>query len=68
MEKKIYVEGLDDSNQEAVQNAISAVAGVTSCVATVAKMQILVNFDEGNAGIEDAINNAISSSGITPLN
>ena len=68
MEKKIYVEGLDDANQGAVQSAVAAVEGVTSCTATAAKMQVLVNFDESTAGIEDAINNAISGAGVTPLN
>ncbi len=69
MEKKIYVVGLDDSNKEnQVNAAVSAVAGVSSCTANSAKAQVLVVFDEGTAGIEDAINKAISGTGVDVLN
>ncbi|MBO4732464.1 MAG: cation transporter [Spirochaetaceae bacterium] len=69
MEKKIYVVGLDDANKEnQVNTAVSAVAGVSSCTANSAKAQVLVVFDEGTAGIEDAINAAISAQGVDVLN
>ena len=69
MEKKIYVVGLDDSNKEnQVNTAVSAVAGVSSCTANSAKAQVLVVFDEGTAGIEDAINKAIAGTGVDVLN
>lgn len=68
MQKKIYVVGMFDSETASqVQNAVSAVAGVTSTVANAEKSQVLVDFDEGTAGIEDAINAAISSTGVEVL-
>lgn len=68
MDKKIYVEGLEESKEEAVNNAVKAVAGVTACTAATMKAQVLVSFDESVGGIEDAINTAISSCNITVLN
>lgn len=69
MEKKIYVVGLED---EAVENkinaSVSAVDGVSSCVANASKAQVLVHFDESVSGIEDSINSAISSCGVEVLN
>lgn len=68
MQKKIYVAGMDDDGTAAkVDTAVKAVAGVTSCVSTAAKCQVCVDYDEGTAGIEDAINNAISSTGVMVL-
>ncbi|MBO5137394.1 MAG: heavy-metal-associated domain-containing protein [Spirochaetaceae bacterium] len=68
MQKKIYVAGMmDDQNEQAVQQAVSAVSGVTSCTANALKAQVLVDFDEGTAGIEDAINAAISGCGFDVL-
>lgn len=68
MEKKIYVVGLDDESVEAkVSSAVSAVSGVQSCVANSAKAQVLVTFDEATAGIESAIDAAISSCGVVVL-
>ncbi len=68
MQKKIYVTGMDDDATAAkVDTAVKAVAGVTACVASTAKCQVCVDFDEGTAGIEDAINAAISSTGVTAL-
>lgn len=65
MEKKIYVVGMfDEQTEQTVQKAVSDVAGVTSCTANATKSQVLVNFDEGAAGVEDAINNAISGCGV----
>lgn len=67
MQKKIYVTGLDDDSIAAkVDAAVKAVAGVTGAVSTVAKCQVCVDFDEA-AGIEDAINAAIASAGVTIL-
>ena len=68
MEKKIYVTGMDDdASANKVNESVKNVAGVTSVVATPAKCQVLVNFDETKAGIEDAINAAISSTGVIVL-
>lgn len=53
----------DDDTASKVQAAVAAVAGVTNAVANVDKSQVLVDFDEG-AGVEDAINAAISSAGV----
>ena len=68
MQKKIYVTGMDDDAQASkVDAAVKAVAGVSDCVASTAKCQVCVDFDEGTAGIEDAINAAISSAGVIVL-
>lgn len=68
MQKKIYVAGMfDDDSENKVNGAVSAVAGVISCAANASKAQVLVDFDEGTAGIEDAINAAISSCGVDVL-
>ncbi len=68
MQKKIYVTGLDDDAIAAkVDAAVKAVAGVSGAVSTVAKCQVCVDYDEGAAGIEDAINAAIASAGVTVL-
>ncbi|MCQ2612009.1 MAG: cation transporter [Treponemataceae bacterium] len=68
MEKKIYVVGLDDESVESkVNSAVAAVAGVSSVVANSSKAQVLVNYDESIAGIEDAIEAAIASAGPTVL-
>ena len=68
MQKKIYVTGLDDDSIAAkVDAAVKSVAGVTGAVSTVAKCQVCVDYDEATAGIEDAINAAIASSGVTIL-
>ena len=66
MQKKIYVVGMDDDGTAGkVDGAVKAVAGVTNVVSSTAKCQVCVDFDEGTAGIEDAINAAISSAGVT---
>ena len=68
MQKKIYVDGMfEDDVANKVGAAVSAVAGVTNCKADASKSQVLVDFDEGTAGVEDAINAAISSQGIAVL-
>ena len=68
MQKKIYVTGMDDDASAAkVDTAVKAVTGVTGCVSSAAKCQVCVDFDEGTAGIEDAINNAINSTGVMAL-
>lgn len=68
MQKKIYVVGMfDDETVGKVQSAVSAVAGVTNVTANVDKAQVLVDFDEGTAGIEDAINAAIQGAGVDVL-
>ncbi len=68
MQKKIYVTGMDDAATAGkVDAAVKAVAGVTNSVSNVDKCQVCVDFDEGTAGIEDAINNAISSTGVIVL-
>ena len=68
MQKKIYVAGMfDDDSAKKVGESVSAVAGVTSCTANAMKAQVLVDFDEGVAGIEAAINSAIESNGVQVL-
>lgn len=69
MEKKIYVVGLDDEKQEAsVAAAVKAVLGVSDCVVSALKAQVLVTFDESVGGVEDAVNNAIKSCSLDVLN
>lgn len=54
----------DPDTAAKVQAAVSAVAGVTKAEANTDKSQVLVDFDDGTAGIEDAINAAISGTGV----
>lgn len=69
MQKKIYVAGMfDDDSASKIDTAVRAVAGVTSVTANASKAQVLVDFDESIAGIDDAINNAIASTGVDVLN
>lgn len=69
MQKKIYVAGMFDNDvAEKVNAAVKGVAGVTNVVANPEKSQVLVDYSEGTAGIEDAINTAISSTGVAVLN
>lgn len=69
MQKKIYVAGMFDNDAaEKVNAAVKGVAGVTNVVANPEKSQVLVDYSEGTAGIEDAINAAISSTGVAALN
>lgn len=68
MQKKIYVTGMDDDATAAkVDAAVKGVAGVSSVVSSAAKCQVCVDYDEGTEGIEDAINAAISSTGVIAL-
>ena len=68
MQKKIYVAGMFDSDTASkVDQAVKGVQGVANVVANPDKSQVLVDFDEGTAGIEDAINAAISSAGVDVL-
>lgn len=68
MQKKIYVVGMDDeATAGKVSDAVKAVAGVTAVSAIVEKCQVCVDFDEGTAGVEDAISGAIGSAGVTVL-
>ena len=68
MQKKIYVAGMCDPDTAGkVSAAVKAVAGVSNVDANPDKSQVLVDFDEGTAGIEDAINAAISSAGVDVL-
>ena len=68
MQKKIYVAGMDDdATAGKVDAAVKAVAGVTNVVSTAAKCQVCVDFDGSAAGVEDAINAAISSTGVVVL-
>ena len=65
MQKKIYVVGMDDeATAGKVNDAVKAVAGVTSVTASLEKCQVLVDFDGAD---ENAINTAISSCGVTVL-
>lgn len=68
MEKKIYVAGMAcEKCEQKVNEAVSGIAGVASCTANSMKAQVLVNFDESTAGIEDAINAAITACGFDVL-
>lgn len=68
MQKKIYVAGMfDDDTAAKVGDAVKVVSGVTNVVASAAKAQVLVDFDESVAGIEEAINKAISGTGVDVL-
>ena len=68
MQKQIYVAGMfDDDSANKVGAAVSAIAGVTSCSANALKAQVLVDFDEGAAGIEAALNSAIEANGASVL-
>lgn len=68
MQKKIYVAGMfDDDTANKVSEAVKTVSGVTEVVANATKAQVLVDFDENTAGIEDAINKAIASTGVDVL-
>ena len=68
MQKKIYVAGLiDEQGEQAVNQAVTAVAGVTSCTASAMKAQVLVDYDETVAGVEESINQAIQGDGLEIL-
>ncbi len=68
MQKKIYVTGMDDAGiASKIDAAVKAVGGVTAVTSSPEKCQVCVDFDDGTAGIEDAINAAISSAGVTVL-
>ena len=68
MQKKIYVAGMfDDDTAAKVNTSVSGIAGVTNCAANASKAQVLVDYDEGIAGIDDAINAAIASTGVEVL-
>ncbi len=68
MEKKIYVAGMfTEEDEKKVNTSVSSISGVTSCVANSSKAQVLVNFDEATAGIEEAITAAITSCGVDIL-
>lgn len=67
MQKKIYVVGMfDDAICQKVEAAVKAVSGVTNVAANSEKAQVLVDFDD--EGAENAINEAIKSSGVEVLN
>lgn len=68
MERKIYVAGMScDQCENKVNTAVSAVAGVKSCKANAMKAQVLVDYDESVAGIDGAIEAAISGCGYDVL-
>lgn len=65
MQKKIYVVGMDDAaTADKVNEAVKAVAGVTGVTVSLEKCQVLVDYDSAS---DDAINSAISSTGVTVL-
>jgi copper chaperone CopZ len=69
MQKKIYVAGMfDDDTAKKVDTAVRGVAGVTNVAANASKAQILVDFVDGTAGIEESIDKAIKSAGVDVLN
>jgi copper chaperone len=64
MQKKIYVAGMFDDDAAAKVNAsVVTVPGVTNCAANSSKAQVLVDYDESTAGIDDAITAAITRNG-----
>lgn len=68
MQKKIYVAGLiDEQGEQSVNQAVAAISGVTSCTASAMKAQVLVDYDEVVAGVEDSINQAIKGVGLEVL-
>lgn len=68
MQKRIYVAGLtDDQGERAVNQAVAAVAGVTSCAASAMKAHVLVDYDESVAGVEDSISQAVVNVGLEIL-
>lgn len=68
MQRKIYVAGMmSEDCEKKVNAAVSAVTGIANCVANSSKAQVLVDYDESVAGIDDAINAAIESCGYTVL-
>lgn len=68
MQKKIYVAGLiDEQGEQSVNQAVAAISGVTSCTASAMKAQVLVDYDEAVAGVEDSINQAIKGAGLEVL-
>ncbi|MBO7163489.1 MAG: heavy metal transporter [Spirochaetaceae bacterium] len=68
MQKKIYVAGLiDEQGEQSVDQAVAAISGVTSCTASAMKAQVLVDYDEAVAGVEDSINQAIKGVGLEVL-
>jgi hypothetical protein len=67
MDKKIYCVGIDENNESNINSAVSAVAGVTNCIANASKCQVFVSFDENVSGIEAAIDSAITSCGVDVL-
>ncbi len=63
MQKKIYVVGMfDDGTAAKVQAAVSGVAGVTNCVASCEKSQVLVDYNDASS--EGPIDAAITSCGV----
>ena len=68
MQKKIYVAGpIDEQGEQSVNQAVAAISGVTSCTASAMKAQVLVDYDEVVAGVEDSINQAIKGAGLEVL-
>lgn len=68
MQKKIYVAGLiDEQGEQSVNQAVAAISGVTSCTASAMKAQVLVDYDEAVASVEDSINQAIKGVGLEVL-
>ena len=68
MQKKIYVAGLiDEQGEQSVNQAVAAISGVTSCTASAMKAQVLVDYDEAVAGVEDSINQDIKGVGLEVL-
>lgn len=68
MQKKIYVAGLiDEGGEQAINQAVSAILGVTSCTASAMKAQVLVDFDESFEGVEDSISQTIAGAGLEVL-
>jgi copper chaperone CopZ len=69
MQKKIYVAGMFDADiANKVNAAVKTVAGVSNVVANPEKSQVIVDYADNTADIEDAIKKAIVSTGVDVLN
>ncbi len=68
MQKKVYVAGMDDQGTaDKVSEAVKTVSGIQNVSCFIEKCQVCVDYDDSVSGIEDNINNAIASAGVTVL-
>lgn len=64
MEKKFFIAGMKCPNcAKKVDDAVSVLAGVSSCIANADKASALINFDETVSDIESKIKSTVESLG-----